>query len=432
MAAELAVADAAPRRTAKVLALVGTGHFFAHFYVIVLPPLFPLLREELAVSYAALGLLLTMPSLATMVLQTPVGFLVDRFGARWPLVLGLGIMSAAVTAAGFATGYWALFVLMILMGIGNSVFHPADYAILAARIEHRRLGRAFSLHTFAGHLGWAVAPGTVVFLTALWSWQAALAITGLCGLVVTLIMSVHSRELDAPAADADPGAAPGEAAPKEVAQGPKAAPGRAGFSLLFSAPMLLFFLYMVMAGVASGGLNGFTVTALVNLHGVGLTAANAALTALLITSALGVLLGGWLADRTRRHDLVLVAGFCLAAAVLVLIGLLSLPLAGVVAAMALVGLAQGAIRPSRDMMVRAIAPAGAVGTVFGWVTTGMFVGAALAPVFFGWLIDRGLERWVFILAALAMLLALAAALLGNRQAQRTLGGALEPARKPPS
>lgn len=414
MTAELAAAGAAPRRTAKVLVLVGTGHFFAHFYVIVLPPLFPLLRDELAVSYAALGLLLTMPSLATMVLQTPVGFLVDRFGARWPLVIGLGIMSAAVAAAGFANGYWALFVLMILMGVGNSVFHPADYAILAARIEHRRLGRAFSLHTFAGHLGWAVAPATVVFLTALWSWQAALAITGLCGLVVTLVMAVHGRELEIPAA------------PKEAAQGPEAPPGRAGFALLFSAPMLLFFLYMVMAGVATGGLNGFTVTALVNLHGVGLTAANAALTALLVASALGVLLGGWLADRTRRHDLVLVAGFCLAAAVLVLIGLLSLPIAGVVAAMALVGLAQGAIRPSRDMMVRAIAPAGAVGTVFGWVTTGMFVGSALAPVFFGWLIDRRLESWVFILAAFAMLLALAAALLGNRQAQRPRGGAREP------
>ena len=258
-------------------------------------------------------------------------------------------------------------------------------------------------------------------------WQAALAITGLCGLVVTLVISVHGRELDAPAADANYGTAPGEAA-----QSPEAATGRAGFALLFSAPMLLFFLYMVMAAVATGGLNGFTVTALVNLHGVGLTAANAALTALLITSALGVLLGGWLADRTRRHDLVLVAGFCLAAAVLVLIGLLSLPIAGVVAALALVGLAQGAIRPSRDMMVRAIAPAGAVGTVFGWVTTGMFVGGALAPVFFGWLIDRSLERWVFILAALAMMLALAAALPANRQAQRAPGGALEPVRKPPS
>ncbi len=418
MAAELAVTGAATRRNAKVLALVGTGHFFAHFYVIVLPPLFPLLREELAVSYAALGLLLTMPSLATMVLQTPVGFLVDRFGARWPLVLGLGIMSAAVTAAGFATGYWALFVLMILMGIGNSVFHPADYAILAARIEHRRLGRAFSLHTFAGHLGWAVAPGTVVFLTALWSWQAALVMTGLCGLAVALFMQVHGQELDASGRQADGATLEADPDPE-----PSAAPAKpAGLALLFSAPMLLFFLYMVMAAVATGGLNGFTVTALVNLHGAELVTANAALTAFLIASALGVLLGGLLADRTRRHDLIMVFGFCLAAGVLVLIGLIPLPIAGIVGALALVGLAQGAIRPSRDMMVRAIAPAGAVGTVFGWVTTGMFVGGALAPVFFGWLIDQSLERWVFILAALAMLLALAAALLGNRQAQRRLAG----------
>jgi MFS family permease len=416
MPAELAVAGAATRRDAKVLALVGTGHFFSHFYSILLPPLFPLLQAELAVSYAALGLLLTMPALATMVLQTPAGFLVDRFGARLLLVLGLGVMSAAVMLAGLVPGYSALLVLMVLMGVGNAVFHPADYAILTARIEHGRLGRAFSVHTFAGHFGWAVAPGIVVFLTALWSWQAALVMTGLCGLAVTLIMQVHGQELDASGRQA------GRATPEADAE-PSAAPARpAGLSLLFSAPMLLFFLYMVMAAVATGGLNGFTVTALVNLHGAELVTANAALTALLTASALGVLLGGLLADRTRRHDLIMVFGFCLAAGVLVLIGLMPLPIASVVGAMALVGLAQGAIRPSRDMMVRAIAPAGAVGTVFGWVTTGMFVGGALAPVFFGWLIDQSLEPWVFILAALSMLLALAAALLGNRQAQRRLAG----------
>jgi MFS family permease len=187
--------------------------------------------------------------------------------------------------------------------------------------------------------------------------------------------------------------------------------------------MLLFFLYMVMAAVASGGLNGFTVTALVSLHGADLVTANAALTALLSASAVGVLLGGLIADRTRRHDLIMIAGFCLAAAVLVLIGLLPLPLLAVVAAMGVVGLAQGAIRPSRDMMVRNIAPAGAVGAVFGFVTTGMNVGAALAPVFFGWLVDEGFVAWVFILAALAMLLALAAALAANQRAQRVLAAA---------
>jgi len=410
---------AAPGRPApseaKLLTLIGSGHFFSHFYLIVLPPLFPLLKAELGVGYAALGLLLSLPNLATMLLQTPVGFLVDRFGARWPLVIGLVVMGGAVAGAGIAPGYGGLMALMVLVGVGNSVFHPADYAILAARIQSGRLGRAFSIHTFSGHLGWAVAPAIIVSLTALWNWQAALVITGLCGVAVALVLLGQGKDLDVPRhADAAPEAAP------ESGRTPA---GRAGFGLLFSAPMLLFFLYMVMAAVASGGLNGFTVTALVTLHGADLVTANAALTALLSASAVGVLLGGLIADRTRRHDLIMIAGFCLAAAVLVLIGLLPLPLLAVVAAMGVVGLAQGAIRPSRDMMVRNIAPAGAVGTVFGFVTTGMNVGAALAPVFFGWLVDEGFVAWVFILAALAMLLALAAALAANQRAQRVLAAA---------
>ncbi len=418
MPAELALPRATARRNAKVLALVGTGHFFSHFYTLVLPPLFPLLQAELAVSYAALGLLLTLPSLATMVLQTPVGFLVDRFGARRLLVLGLAIMSGAVAVAGLVPGYSALLVLMLLMGVGNAVFHPADYAIMAARIDHQRLGRAFSVHTFAGHFGWAVAPGTVVFLTALWSWQAALLVTGLCGMAVALLIWACGRELDAPGRETAV-----EVPPKAERAGTAAAGGRAGFGLLFSAPMLLFFLYMVMAAIATGGINGFTVSALVNLHGAELTTANAALTAMLIASAMGVLLGGQLADRTRRHDLVISAGYFLAAAVLVVIGLISLPLAAVVTAMTVVGLARGAIQPSRDMMVRKVAPEGQVGAVFGFVTTGMNVGGALAPIFFGWLVDEGFGAWVFILAAVAMLLALAAALAAGQQRQGKLAPA---------
>ncbi len=405
------------RREGKVLALVSTGHFFSHFYLIVLPPLFPLLEAELGVGYAALGLLLTLPNLTTMVLQTPVGFLVDRYGARRPLALGLAVMGGAVAAAGMAPGYGALVGLMLLVGVGNSVFHPADYAILAARVDPGRLGRAFSIHTFAGSLGWAVAPGIVVFLTALWSWHAALTISGLCGVMVALVILTLGRELDARAAEAPPSAHP-------VATQPDQAPAkRGGLGLLLSAPILLLFVYMMMASVASTGLNGFTVTALVKLHGADLVTANAALSALLIASAVGVLLGGVLADRTRRHDLVISAGFGAAAAVLVVIGLVSLPLATVVVAMTVVGLARGAIQPSRDMMVRRVAPAGAVGAVFGFVTTGMNVGGALAPIFFGWLVDEGFEAWVFMFAALAMLLALAAALAAGQHRQGSLAPA---------
>ena len=130
--------------------------------------------------------------------------------------------------------------------------------------------------------------------------------------------------------------------------------------------------------------------------------------------ALGVLLGGLIADRTRRHDLVIAGGFCIAAGLLVVIGLASLPIAGVILLMTVVGLAQGSVRPSRDMVVRAAAPNDAVGTVFGFVTSGFNVGVALAPVFFGWLIDQGRAELVFVMAAAVMMLALAAAFLAIR------------------
>jgi MFS family permease len=400
------------------LALISSGHFCSHFYLIVLPPLFPLLEAELGVGYAALGLLLTLPNLASMVLQVPVGFLVDRFGARRPLVIGLIVMSGAVAGAGIAPGYGALVVFTLLMGVGNSVFHPADYAILAARIDPGRLGRAFSIHSFAGNLGWAVAPVVVVFLTALWNWHVALVVVGLCGIGVALLILIQGRDMDASAAAKDAPATSTEA-PAPASSSSR----KGGLGLLLSAPMLLLFVYMMMSSIANSGLNGFTVTTLVELHGADLVTANAALTALLVASAAGVLLGGVLADRTGRHDLIISAGFIIAAGCLVVAGLVSLPLAAMVTVMTVVGLARGAIQPSRDMMVRRVAPQGQVGAVFGFVTAGMNVGGALAPVFFGWLVDRGLVNWVFLFAALAMLLALAAALAANREGTRHLAAA---------
>ncbi len=398
---------------AKLLTLISSGHFCSHFYLIVLPPLFPLLEAELGVGYAALGLLLTLPNLASMVLQVPVGFLVDRFGARRPLVIGLIVMAGAVAGAGMAPGYGALVVFTLLMGVGNSVLHPADYAILSARIDPGRMGRAFSIHSFAGNLGWAVAPVVVVFLTALWNWHVALVVVGLCGIRVALLILIQGRDMD--------GRAAAEDATAPATAGPAPDSGRKGaLGLLLSAPMLLLFVYMMMSSIANSGLNGFTVTTLVKLHGADLVTANAALTALLIASAAGVLMGGVLADRTQRHDLIISAGFVVAAGCLVVAGLVSLPLAAIATVMTVVGLARGAIQPSRDMMVRKVAPEGRVGTVFGFVTAGMNVGGALGPVFFGWLVDRGLVTWVFLFAALAMLLALAAALAANREGARHL------------
>lgn len=400
------IIDAAPvRRDAKVLGLVGSGHFFSHFFGIALPPLFPLLQVDLAVSYAALGALLATANIATLVCQVPVGVLVDRVGARRLLAVGLGLMSGGIAAIALAPGYGVVLALMVFVGIGNSVFHPADYAVLVARISPQRLGRAFSLHTFAGHLGWVVSPMILAFLTVLWNWRVALAVAGLCGLLTAAWILMRGRELDIEASG-----------PVEQAAPAKTKTTMAPVRALVSTPVILFFLYMVFSAVSSSGLNGFTVTVLVDARGVPLAAANFALTTMFVFSALGVLLGGLIADRTRRHDLIVVTGYCAAAGVVAILGLVPAPLAALAAGFGVVGLAQGMIRPSRDMMVRAIAPPGSVGTVFGFVTAGMNVGSAAAPILFGWLIDRGFGGGVFVVAAGAMLLALGSAFLASNRA----------------
>jgi len=175
----------------------------------------------------------------------------------------------------------------------------------------------------------------------------------------------------------------------------------------------LLFIYMVFSSVATSGLNGFTVSALVSGYGQPLTGANLVLTLFLVAGAVGVLLGGQLADWTDRHELVLAVCFLVGSAVLCLAGWVFTSFLSLAAAVTFAGLVLGAIRPSRDMMVRKAAPAGSYGKVFGFVTMGMNLGGAMAPLLFGWVIDQDGGALIFLLAAAAMLLSLAAALLAN-------------------
>ena len=186
----LDAATATPRHDLRVVSLIGTAHFFSHFYILALPPLFPLLRDVYEVSYTALGLALAVLNGVTALTQAPVGFLVDRFGPRALLVAGLALFSLAIGLIGLFPSYPMLLALMVLAGLGNSVFHPADYAILSSAVDQRRMGRAFSIHTFGGHAGFALAPPMIVFLTGAFDWRIALALAAAPGLVVSLLLAL--------------------------------------------------------------------------------------------------------------------------------------------------------------------------------------------------------------------------------------------------
>ena len=146
--------------------------------------------------------------------------------------------------------------------------------------------------------------------------------------------------------------------------------------------------------LSNSAIYSFSVVALIATHGVSFAAANIALTAYLAGSAVGVLVGGTLADKDRRHGNVAAIGFGLAALIMLPVAILILPVPVLVRGHGPVGFIFGMMQPSRDMLVRRAAPPGAAGRVFGIVTTGFNIGGIIGPLLFGWMMDHGSPRSV--------------------------------------
>jgi MFS family permease len=388
----------------QALALVSSAHFVNHFQSLVLPPLFPLLTVTLGIGFMELGLALTVASVVAVAAQLPVGYLVDRVGSRRMLVLALLLAGSAYLGFGLAPSYSSLLLAMGFVGLANSVFHPADYALLSSKIAPDRVGRAFSIHTFAGFLGNALAPVTMIALAASMGLNVALMAAGIIALVVAVPLMI-ARGVD------------NEIAPHLAQPGhpPRSSLG-VGMTSILTPTILGLTGFFALMSLSGSGISNFSVVALTSAFGTSLSVANLALTAYLSAQALGVLVGGFIADLTRRHGEVAAIGYAVNACIVLAIGTMGLGTAPLLAAMAAAGLLSGMIMPSRDMLVRAAAPPGAMGRTFGIVTSGFGIGGMVGPLMFGFAMDHGAPQWVFGISVILMIAVAVVALLGDRRA----------------
>ncbi len=386
----------------RIMGLVGAGHMMSHFYSNTLPPLLPFLNADLGISYTLLGAMLSLRGMLTAGLQVPAGALVDRFGAKTLLIVGLAMCAGGTMMTATAGGIWMLLLAGIVLGVGNSVFHPADYTILGGTMDERYMGRAFSLHAFFGHVGSAIAPIVLIAIAAVYDWRTALMVAGIAGFVILLGLITQWRYISEDAAAAA-GPKKKQKAEAEDAQDGSGAPQTTMevMRYILTSPAILFlFLYYAMNQLAGGGLKNFAVAGLVETHDTAATLANAAFTAFLVANAGGVLFGGWLADITKRAELMAALGLGLSAVVMAIIGVWDLPGFLLVAIFAFAGLTNGIIGPARDLLVRRSSPKGSMGKVFGFVFSGQAIGMALAPLLFGFMIDSGVPAWIFYGSAL--------------------------------
>ena len=371
----------------RTISLVAIAHAMSHFLQLFIAPLFPLLKDDLGVSYTALGAVTGLYYGVSGICQTLAGFAADRFGARRVMLFGITLCVAGAVLVGFARSYEALVFAAIVGGIGNSVFHPSDFAILNARVTPARLGFAYSWHSMAGSLGYAVAPLISVTLAAQLGWHGAVFVAASVGAAVLVGIALNGAAL--------------EVAPTRGGGGQ----GRVAddIRVLMSAPVLMCFAYFLLVAFVFIAMQAFSVTAMVSVFGVNMALASAALTAYMGGSAGGIFAGGFVAARGWKPAYVASGGMAASALVMLMVGLNVFPGFTLPVVLAIAGFANGITQPSRDLLVRQTTPKGSTGAVYGFVYSGLDLGSVVAPVYFGWLLDGGGPQWVFLSSSIVLL-----------------------------
>jgi MFS family permease len=401
----------APQRDRRTVAVVSTAHGCSHFFHLILAPLFPWIKAEFSLSYAELGLLMTVFFVVSGVGQALAGFVVDRIGAVPVMLAALCSFVIATLVLSSAPSYALLMVGSVFAGLGNAPFHPVDYSILNARIPPARLAKAYALHGVAGNLGWALAPVFLVGITGLSNWRTAVACAGLLAAAVLLMVWLH-RELLA----GQPVGALGIVHAQPV-DATTQADSPSALAFLKLPAVWMSFAFFLTSALGFGGVQTFGPEAARLLHDVQPAWVALCLTAFMLASAAGTLAGGFVAADPSRAEKVVALGYAVAAGVSLIIALSPAPGWMVPGLFAVMGFGAGTAGPARDLLVRRASPPGATGRVYGMVYSGLDTGLAISPAIFGRLMDAGWPAAVWVGIAIFQVLLIINALSVSRVAQ---------------
>ncbi len=370
----------------QTITLVSVAHGLTHFFHLLLPPLFPVFAAELHLSYTTLGLLMSVFFVVSGVGQFVSGFIVHRFGPVRVLYVGMCMLIGSGLSVYFASGYSMLVLSAIFAGIGNAVIHPVNYSIINFRINPARLGHAFSTHSIAGILGWAIAPPLVIAISNWSNWHdAGLFAASMVGMVLLLL--IWKRHLIN--VDQSP-------VPQEKQSNPSA--GR--FAFLVNSVVWFSFAYFFLSNAAFGTLQNYAIPLLKHYYGLSISAASICMAIYLVGNGLGVIAGGFLANKHVAHQKTVALSLSSSAVLALFLASELLPPWLIFVILPCMGFSMGVAGPFRHLMAR-FAANGKAGTscqscIYGFVYAGQDAGISMTPLWVGPLMDHHHYMAVFM------------------------------------
>jgi MFS transporter, FSR family, fosmidomycin resistance protein len=398
------------RDDAAVIAVVGFAHASSHFFHLMLPPLFPWLIKDFGLGFAQVGSLMTVFFVISGVGQALAGIWVDKFGAHRVLCIGLALLSISGLCVFAAPGLPGIYLAAAVAGLGNSVFHPADFALMNKRVSTARLGHAFSTHGLSGNLGWAAAPVVMTAAAGAFGWRVAGLCAALVGLSALAVLVWNRKLMQYPVL--------GNTRKQDLSDVTQVRVST--FFLLRTRMVWLAFGFFFFVTFGFGALQNFAPTLLGDLYGLSVAVATSALSIYLLAGCGGLLVGGFLVAERKSFEYLVAVALAVAVGVALILAWGVAPSALAVPLMGTMGFFVGLAGPSRDMLVRTATKTqlgeAAFGRVYGFVYSGLDVGLALAPIVFGFLLDQHRPDLVFFGVAATLACAIIAALFLGRQA----------------
>jgi len=396
----------------RVIALLSLAHGSSHFFHLILPPMFPWLKDAFALNYAELGLLMSVFFVVSAMVQAASGFLVDRIGARPVLFAGVGLLALAALMFSQSQGYVMLIFGAVIAGCGNGIFHPVDFTLINHKISPPNLPYAYSMHGVTGYLGWAAAPAFMVAITELSDWRIAFLSAAALEAIVLLILWLNKSQLiddvkarqeqsDSHAQAANPGGIPTSA-----------------FAFLKLTAVWLCWVFFFFSMATTSSLQSFAPSALLKIYDVPVSVGSYFITLLALGSAGGTLLGGYLASKIQLPEKIVTTCLIFTTAICLLLATGIVPLDLIPIFFVGIGIGFGVIAPSRDLLVKSATPQGVAGRVYGIIYSGIDLGAAIGPFIFGFFMDAGLPRALFIGIALFQLMIIVMAFKVSSNAKR--------------